>query len=374
MKIALVLDDTLDKLDGVQQTVIPIGNWLKSQGHEVHYIVAETKRQDISNVHSIGRFVNLNFNKNNVRLVMPVWRRKIKNLLESENFDVIHVMMPYNPFMGKQVIRYAGPKTAVIGTFHTLPASKAHLGANMALRLWLGKSLKRFDKVIGVSEPTVFFAHQAYGVKAEYLPNPIVEDDFKSGRRLPQYNDRKINILFLGRLVKRKGILELIKAYNALDDEVAKTTRLLVAGKGPLRAKAKSMVASGRDVTFLGFVAEKDKANYLATADIAVFPSTSGEAFGLVIVEAMAAGAGVVIGGNNPGYSSILSPQPFLLFNPADLTAFVDTLKLFISDKALRQKMQAWQNETMVQYDIKVVGPALQKIYEQSWRQRQEVR
>ncbi len=366
MKVALVLDDTLDKPDGVQQHVLTVGAWLSEQGHEVHYLVADTERTDIPNVHSLGRFVNLKYNKNNVRTPLPASRKKIKKLLEQEKFDVLHIQLPYSPFLAKHVIRYAGPKTAVIGTFHILPASRLHGWSNQALRLVLGKSLKRFDTVLAVSEPAVHFARKAYGLSAVYVPNPIDVAAFRMGKRLGQFDKRKVNIVFLGRLVKRKGIMELINAYNHLPDETAAKTRLIICGKGPLKVKANQRVRVDRDVKFTGFVAEKDKPDYLATADIAVFPSTGGESFGIVLVEAMASGSRVVIGGNNAGYRSILGAQPYLLFDPTDVHAFVEQLELFIADEKLRDRMYRWQQETVGQYDIEVVGKQIVKKYKEA--------
>lgn len=371
MKIGLVLDDTLDKPDGVQQHVLTVGKWLGEQGHEVHYLVANTERTDLPHVHSLGRFINVKYNKNNVRTPLPANRSKIKNLLKQEDFDVLHVQLPYSPFLAKQVIRYASKRTAVIGTFHILPASRLHGYSNQALRLLLGRSIKRFDKIVAVSEPAVHFARKAYGISASYLPNPIDEGFFRSGRRMGKFNARKLNIVFLGRLVQRKGIIELIDAYNALPDELAKRTRLIVCGRGPLKAKAKSRVTKGRDVHFEGYVAEADKPNYLASADIAVFPSTGGESFGIVLVEAMAAGSKVVIGGNNAGYRSILGAQPYLLFNPKDKANFVEHLSMFITDTKLRERMYEWQQETVGQYDVGVVGPQLIEIYESSLQARE---
>lgn len=372
-KIGLVLDDTLDKPDGVQQAVLTLGKWLASEGHEVHYLVADTTRKDLKNVHSLGRFVNLRYNKNNVRTPLPASRKAIKALLNAEKFDVLHIMLPYSPFLAKQVIRNAGPKTAVVGTFHILPASRLHGYSNQALRLLLGRSLKRFDKIVAVSEPAIHFARKAYGINATYVPNPIVTNDFRSGKRLGIYGRNKLNVLFLGRLVKRKGILELIKAYNALDDETAKKTRLIIGGKGPLKNKAKNLVNENRDVTFAGYVGEKDKANFLASADIAVFPSISGESFGIVLVEAMAAGAGVVLGGNNPGYKSVLGPQPYLLFDPNEIDAFAEHLKIFIDDEKVRAKMHVWQDEAVGQYDIAEVGATVVDIYEECLQARAEM-
>lgn len=371
MKIGFVLDDTLDKSDGVQQHVITVGTWLKEQGHDVHYLVADTTRKDIDNVHSLGRVMNLRYNKNNVRTPLPASRKKIKALLNAEKFDVLHVQLPYSPFLAKQIIKYAASTTAVIGTFHILPASRMHGYSNQALRLLLGRSIKRFDKIVAVSEPAVHFARKAYGMSADYLPNPIDISIFRAGRRLPELKSKKLNIVFLGRLVKRKGIMELIDAYNHIDDDLAAKTQLIICGKGPLKIRANHQVRVDRNVKFMGFVPEKDKPNYLASADIAVFPSTGGESFGIVLLEAMAAGSKVVIGGNNAGYASILGQQPYLLFNPRDRDAFVEQLELFITDEKVRERMFAWQQSIVGQYDINVVGPKVVKIYKEALAERQ---
>jgi phosphatidylinositol alpha-mannosyltransferase len=283
---------------------------------------------------------------------------------------VLHVQLPYSPFLAKQVINSASKRTAVIGTFHILPSSRLYGFSNKVLRVMLGRSLKRFDKIFAVSEPAVHFARKAYGIGAEYLPNPIDVDAFRSGKRIGKFNSRKLNIVFLGRLVKRKGILELINAYNAVPEDIASKTRLIICGKGPLKSRAKQLVGKDRDVTFTGFVAEKDKPDYLATADIAVFPSTGGESFGIVLLEAMAAGSKVVIGGDNPGYKSILGAQPYLLFNPKDKLNFSEHLSLFVTDQKLRDKMFVWQQESVGQYDIDKVGPVLLKTYETALKAR----
>jgi len=371
MKIALVLDDTLDKPDGAQQAVLTLGTWLSKEGHTVHYLVADTKRTDIPNVKSLGRFVNLKYNQNNVRTPLPASRKKIKNLMNEEKYDVVHVMMPYSPLLGQLVVNYAGPQAAIIGSFHTMPASWLHNASHHGLRLAIGRSLKKFDHITAPSEPTVHFARSTYGLATTYVPNPVVIDDFNQGKPMSVYRSRnKLNIVFLGRLVKRKGIMELIRAYNLLDDEIASKTKLIIGGKGPLKNKAKDNVRTDRDVIFAGFIAEKSKADFLASADIAVFPSTAGEAFGIVLIEAMAAGSGVVLGGSNPGYKSVLAEQPYLLFDPSDEQAFVEHLTTFIEDETLRKKMHQWQEKSVQQYDISIVGKAFEKIYKDALKSK----
>jgi hypothetical protein len=142
--------------------------------------------------------------------------------------------------------------------------------------------------------------------------------------------------------------------------------RLKIASDGPDRAKLEALVdkLNVRDDTeFLGFIDEKDKPRLLSEADIACFPSLYGECFGIVLIEAMAAGSKVVLGGNNPGYRSVLSEQPQMLINPLDTIAFADRLELLLKDKDLVSNLHAWQDKTVRQYDINVVGEALETQY-----------
>jgi phosphatidyl-myo-inositol alpha-mannosyltransferase len=113
----------------------------------------------------------------------------------------------------------------------------------------------------------------------------------------------------------------------------------------------------------LGFVSERDKASLLASAELAVFPSLGGESFGIVLIEAMAAGAGVVLGGNNLGYKSVLGSWPSTLFDPRDTPAFSNCLQRFLDDEHLRAKVYAQQQTAVKQYDVHTVGNQVLQLY-----------
>src|SRR3990167_6303303 len=91
LKIGLVVDDTLDKPDGVQQYVLLVGAWLSAQGHEVHYLVGQSSRTDLPNVHSLAKNVPVTFNKNKLTVPLPANKRRIQQLLEQEKFYILHV-------------------------------------------------------------------------------------------------------------------------------------------------------------------------------------------------------------------------------------------------------------------------------------------
>ena len=378
MKIAFVLDDSLDRTDGVQQYVTTLGEWFTSQGHEVHYLVGHTTRTDLPNIHSLSRTLRVRANQNRLSTPLPASTRRIRQLLERERFDVLHVQMPYSPFLAAKVIQQASPETAIIGTFHILPFSRLEAAGTRALGMVLKRSLKRFDRVLSVSEPAAVFARRSFHVETEVLSNAVHLKKFQSGKKLKRYDDGRLNVVYLGRLVSRKGCMHLLTAVARLRDSYElEKIRLIIAGTGPLEKQLKNFVQKHRlqsVVEFVGYVSEADKRDYLATADIAVVPSTGGESFGIVLVEAMAAGADVVVAGDNPGYRFVLSGSEEQLVKPDDTEAFVRVLKYFMQDSRARKRAKARQEKLMTAYDVREVGLKLLKIYEQTLRTKQTVR
>src|SRR3989344_2354655 len=124
MKIGFVLDDGFDRLDGVQQYMLTNGEWLNKQGHEIHYLVGETARDDIPNLHSLSKNLKVRFNKNRVSIPVRVYKKRILKLLSNEKFDVLHIQMPFSPMLSGYVVRNAPKHTAVVGTFHIAPYGK----------------------------------------------------------------------------------------------------------------------------------------------------------------------------------------------------------------------------------------------------------
>jgi len=119
-------------------------------------------------------------------------------------------------------------------------------------------------------------------------------------------------------------------------------------------------------------VAEEDKAAFLAQGDIAVYPSTGGESFGIVLLEAMAAARGVVLGGNNPGYASVLQPYPDQLFDPTDTRQFAEKLAWYLANPMGRERAAVLQRQYVQHFDIGEVGQQLLAVYTQALQSRRE--
>jgi phosphatidyl-myo-inositol alpha-mannosyltransferase len=367
LTIGLVFDDSLDKPDGVQQYVLTLGRWLSAQGHEVHYLVGETTRTDIPNLHSLSNNVKVRFNQNRMAMPLPAPKRPIKALLAQVHFDVLHVQVPYSPALAGRIIAAAGKTTAVVGTFHIAPHGRLVTLANSLLGFWVRHGLQRFDIMTATSAPAVEFAKKTFHSNSDVIPLPLDLTKFWDAQPFERYQSTK-NVVFLGRLVERKGCEYLLKAVGRIyrDGAWPVGARVLVCGAGPLEQKLRDYAErAGIDgnVEFVGYISEEDKPRYLASADVVAYPSTGGESFGIVLLEAMASARGAVLAGNNPGYASVMAPHPKSLFDPRDTPAFAEKLLGLLVDTKARVNAHAWQREYVKQFDINTIGKRTEEMY-----------
>jgi phosphatidylinositol alpha-mannosyltransferase len=368
MKIGFVLDDGMDRIDGVQQYILTLGNWLRSQGHEVAYLVGETRRTDIDGVHSMSKNIKVRFNGNSLSIPLPASRRKIKKVLNNEQFDVLHIQVPYSPFMGAKTIKLAGPKTAVVGTFHIYPFGWLSRAGSLLLGLALWPTIRMFDEMVSVSEPAAKFANKYYGVKSnKIVPNMVDTSGFRPAN--PKQKQEVNRILFLGRLVERKGCHKLLQALDILNrkQELPDGLVLDICGDGPMRKELEKYVIKNRlskIVKFHGYVSEEEKISFMQKADVSVFPSLSGESFGIVLIEAMAAGGGVVLAGENAGYVSVLGPVDGSIVDVRSPDNLAERIRRTIKNKDFRDQLYRMQQKRVVEFDVCSVGQKILKIYD----------
>lgn len=359
MKIAFVLDDTLDSSDGVQQYIRILGSWLKTKGHSIDYIVGASKPDN--NVHSMAKNIKVRFNGNKLSIPLPANSKQIKDLLDKKQYDILHVQMPHSPFLANKCIALAPKHTAIVGTFHVAPYGKlAHTGAKLA-GLTVKKELKKVTKIVAVSEVAADFAKKVFNRDCEVVSNAVEIKAWAPTKQVKQEHD----IVFVGRLVKRKGciyLLQAIKEIRSLQPNIS--LNVVIAGDGADRAKLEAFVNTHdltSNVTFAGFVTEDYKKQLLQSSKLAVFPSTGGESFGIVLLEAMAAGA-LAIGGNNPGYASVLKNSEVLV-DPHNTEDFSRKIIQYLGVDADYKKEHARQQQLVKQFDINQVGNAILELY-----------
>jgi len=370
MKIGFVLDDTLDSTDGVQQYILTVGAWLTTQGHEVHYLVGETLRSDIPHIHSLSRNFKVRFNGNRMSVPLPASpssSTNIRALLARERFDVLHIQVPYSPLLAHKIILNAPRRTAVVGTFHIVPHSALVKYATLLLAAVSRRSARRFDAMLSVSVAAQRFVKQTYGLDSVVLPNVVDMAPYAVAKPFLLPGEGTV-IMFLGRLVPRKGCMVLLQAVQQLvAGHPDQKLRVVICGRGPLLPELEAFIAEHRlkdTVQFAGYLSEADKPRYLKAADIAVFPSLGGESFGIVLLEAMAAGRPVVLAADNPGYVSVLEAYPDILTPAGDAAALASRLQKYLTDDRAKAAALAWQRTFVPQFDVNVVGQKLLEIYD----------
>ena len=372
LRIAFVIDDSLDSPNGVQQHTVSLGRWLAEAGHRVTYLSGQSERSDLAGVHSFARLVRLHFNGN---LVGTPWRtdkRRLDAFMAGRDFDIVYVQTPYSPIFAGRVIRRAKPAARVCASFLAVPQGRLTGLSLRLLRFLIWRSFGRIDRFIANTGSMADHFQRSWRLETRPLVVPSTVDlrSFAAERRRSFRVAGKINVLFLGRLEERKGCTDLLRAVEVLPARLRRRVFLHIGGRGSLQSKIERQAARSplkENIRLHGFVSEEDKAAFLASADIAVFPSRAGESFGISLLEALAVRRPIVLAGRNFGYETILGGRPDLMFKPADPTALAACLGRWLeTDAGKRREVLRWQREHLAGYDLqKVVGPRLIEIFEE---------
>jgi len=365
INVAFLYDDSLDGSEGVTQYVKTLGGWLEAQGHGVSYLVGETKAESWQKgkVYSLAKNLKVVFNGNRLSIPYPAKKNDIRLALRQANPDILHVQMPHSPFMSQKVLNRA-KGTPAVGTFHIYPAnSLASLGSRLLKLLYLG-GLSRIDEVVSVSSAAQSFAKRNFGLNSSVVPNMVDLSRYKQAKvvRQPQ------QIVFIGRLVKRKGCQHLLKAFAEVNREIP-SSRLIIGGDGPERISLQQLVKKlglSSVVEFKGYVPEDEKPDLLASSAIACFPSLYGESFGIVLIEAMAAGTGVVLAGNNPGYLSVMGSVSEAMFEPKNTSELAAKLIHFLKNEQSAEQTHDKQSSLVKKFDVAQVGPQIEELYKRA--------
>jgi len=377
MKIALVSPYDFAYPGGVTNHISCLEHYLTLMGHEVKVIAPASKA-----VSSFGdRFIPIGKPRpvpasgSICRVtISPRLTPSIKTVLGTEKFDIIHLHEPLMPMLCTTVLRLS--QTVNIGTFHAHDGSPGYNFGKPIITIYLRRWFRRLNGRIAVSKPAQEFANKHLPGYYTVIPNGVDLEHF-SPDLLPidEFCDGKVNILFVGRLEKRKGLNYLLEAYQQAKQEIP-NSRLIVVGPGTrLRHKyEKHIMRHGiKDVVFTGHVSYDELPRYYKTADIFCAPATSGESFGIVLLEAMAVGK-PIIASNIAGYASLLNHGvDGLLVPPRDKRSLAQALISLMADESLRNQMAAngrakaldygWQQIAQRVYDyyVKVLSQSATK-------------
>jgi phosphatidylinositol alpha-mannosyltransferase len=366
MKICLVSPYDYPYPGGVTEHIKGLEKYLSLRGHEVT-ILAPSSEEDgrllAANVRRAGNVVELSANGSRARISLSLGtRRIIRQILADEAFDIIHLHEPLMPMLPLLVLRQS--QTCNIGTFH---ASGDESLAYAAARPILQGYFARLDGRIAVSTAARDYVSQYFPADYTIIPNGIDMARFATPQPpLAHYRDGRPTVLFVGRFEEpRKGFQTLLQALP-LVRSVFPDLRVVVAGKGDPEMFADLLPAEPDVVEFTGYVSPADLPRYYQSCDVYCAPSTGQESFGIVLLEAMAAGAPIVAS-RNAGYAAVLTHgQEGLLIEPRVPELLAVALVRVLSDATLRQAMVGYGRQTAARYDWPVVAAQVERFYEQT--------
>ncbi len=368
LTIGFVFDDTLDALDGVQQHIITIGTELVRRGHDVHYLVGETHHSPVPQTVSLARNVMVSFNGNRMRIPLPVCKREIRAALAHNNYDILHIQAPDSPLFGGRVLECAPQSTGVVATYHIAPIDRRACYGGRALGLVNAHSHRRVDEVIAVSQVAAQYAQFTAHTHGTIIANPVNVEKFATAAHRATRDAAHPHIVFLGRLVPRKGAQLLLDALDYGERHgmfPMPGLHVTIAGDGPLMDDCVQRAARLRTpVQFVGTV-DEGKADLLASADVAVFPAIGGETFGIVLPEAIASGAGVTLAGDNPGYRWTMRGDEDALFSvgPDHARVLAERITRALTDAPWARRLHAREEALLDRYNVQAVTDEVEQVY-----------
>ncbi len=340
-KIALVSPYDYAHHGGVTDHIRKLSIQFNQMDHDVRIIAPCSDINKISddNFIPMGKPVPIPSGGSVARVSLSVWLRpRIKSMLKKEAFDIIHLHEPFAGSINLNVLGVVESLNSInVGTFHTNGGTKLYGigGVRIAKRYF-----RRLHGRIAVSDTAFRFINSHFPSEYRIIPNGIQVDDFAEAMPFPNLLDGMINLLFVGRLEKRKGLKYLLSAYSKLKWNWP-NLRLLVLGSGNPDADSYRIIGERKldDVVFLGSVSDKDKARYYKSSHIYCSPAIGKESFGIVLLEAMAAGIPVVAS-DIEGYSSVIKHgHEGLLVAPKSDDELAEAISTLIKNSNLRVSM-----------------------------------
>ncbi len=367
MKIGIVCPYSLDVPGGVQNHVKDLAEALIALGHDVS-VLAPTESGDLPPyVVPAGRTVPVPYNGAVARMSFgPVVAARARRWLHDGDFDVLHLHEPATPSLSLLALWAA--ECPVVATYHSANDRSRALSASAAI---LRPSLEKISARIAVSEYSRGTQVSHVGGEPVIIPNGLYVDRFASAEPRAEWRGADGTLAFVGRLGEpRKGFPLLAEAFG----EVAAKRpglRLLVVGGGDIDEARELLPEAVRDqVTFLGPVSDEDKAVALRTADVYVAPNTGGESFGIVLAEAMAAGA-TVLASDIPAFRRVLDEGANgVLFANEDPHDLAVQLAALLDDPERRAQLDVAARHAVRRYDWSTVAGQILRVYETVARSR----
>ena len=333
MRIGIICPYSLTVPGGVQMQVLGLARALSRSGHPTRVLGPCDGPPPDTNVTPLGNSLPTIANGSIAPVAPdPSCQLRAIRAMRDESFDVIHLHEPLapGPTMTALLVRPA----PLIGTFHAAGGSLAYDLLPRATRFLAG----RLDHRAAVSRDARDMAADALGGTYDLLYNGVELAPYRIAEPVQASGP---TILFIGRHEPRKGLGVLLEALRMLPGDV----RLWIAGSGSETAALQVRSASDPRIEWLGTVTDSEKIARLKGADVFCAPSLRGESFGIVLLEAMAAGTAVVAS-DLPGYRNVARPgHDALLVPPGDPAKLAAALGRVLSDPGESSRLVAAGHE-----------------------------
>ena len=365
MRIGLVCPYQWDVPGGVQYHIRDLAETLRGMGHHVEVLTPAEREESLPEefVTFAGRTVPIPYNGSMASVQFgPVSAARVRRWLHDGHFDVVHVHDPAPPSLGLLVCMIA--KGPIVATFHAATIRSKWLAAwGPVIRPWLEKISGR----IAVSDFARRVQVEHLGGDAVIIPNGVHVDFFAAGPALPGHT-RGVDgptIGFLGRYDEpRKGLPVLLEAMRTVVRQHP-GARLLVAGRGDAEELREQI---GPDlqahVAVLGELSESDKAAFLRSVDVYCAPNLLGESFGVILIEALAAGAPIVASDLDAFAKVLEDGAAGVLVRRGDAAALARALSALLADPARRAELSRRAADVAAGYDWSVIARRILAVYE----------
>ena len=367
MKIGLVSPYDFSVPGGVNTHVCHLADHYHRLGHDVRILAPASRPEVVERGDVIvisERTIGLPAGGSVAHITLSLTLgSRVDRVLAREAFEVIHLHEPFVPLLPFQVLRRS--KVLTVATFHAAKDQGRQWYAYFrpAISHWW----PRIQGKIAVSPAALRLVERYFDDHYEIIPNGVNYEQFATPMPpFPEFKDGKLNMLFLGRLEKRKGLPYLLQAYAQVKARLPEVRLIIVGPDGGMRAGAEAFVRREglTDVVFTGYVPDGDLPRYYRTADIFCAPNTGNESFGIILLEAMAAGTPVVAS-NIEGFAYVVTHEKEgLLVPPRDAAALADALVQLLTDADCRREMGRGGQEKARQFSWDRVSQQVLALYQ----------
>ncbi|TQM31753.1 glycosyltransferase family 4 protein [Nocardia bhagyanarayanae] len=361
MKIGMVCPYSFDVPGGVQAHVVELARVLIERGHRVSVLAPASEGTPLPEfVVSAGRAVAIPYNGSVARLSFgPMAYTRIRRWIDGNDFDVLHIHEPNAPSLSMLALKIAeGP---IVATFHTSTTK------SLVLSTFQGVLRPYHEKISGriaVSELARRWQVEALGSDAVEIPNGVDVAAFARAPMLPGYPRAGGTVLFLGRYDEpRKGMDVLL---GALPELVRRhpDVEILIVGRGDEERLRREAGPNAGHLRFLGQVSDEEKASAMRSADVYVAPNLGGESFGIILIEAMAAGTAVVASELDAFRRVLRDGTAGMLVPVGDSARLAAALDTVLTDEVRRESLVHTANQVVGEYDWPVVAEQILRVYE----------